>query len=1060
MSDPQSDLLSDLLRSVPKPPVAPIMVNGQPFFGRVEEQNQFRTTLDALLRTPPGEHLPFVLLLYGDGGIGKTTLSRRFRDIIGTEYRDQFQILWVDWEDEQRRTARLQVGREHIGANELFDSLYAIAVRQSWKTQFAQYQSVLKVRSEAEQKAADVLASVGEKDEFAELRGLSATVIAKLVRWGAPVIGDVGENLARSFADAGIKGGAEGLKRVRDAATTRLKAKLDPDTLDIYLNPDERLAAALAEGFRNIADRKPLVVFLDTYEHVDRADDHLRNVMQAAGPHILWVIAGRDNLLRSRQFGDRYYHGYSEVWPRRLITYDMRQLARDDVRAYFATCVPQRPLDAATLDTISRATRGIPLAVREAAEIWKSGQSLEALVGDITDGTPTGAIVRHMTERYQLHCITNQTDRRLLYALALAEGDIDILRAMVQLIVGDVASLDNTLLRLERDYASVHREHARLHDAPAIFFLEYLKEPVRRTEPWLRQLIEQACTTLRTRLEQKQQSLPLLEERCTNEDWIKDALRLTDYLFWLDEEQAWRWLIPRFVESLTYSDELRRGLHKQAERWRRWMSKGGVKRLRLLHGSMPFVNTTDTELLNELARLARLQWLDGEGEAERKAILALGHGQLAVAQKHYAQAMQWYEQAEQGLPPNGEMLKKRLATGFEELGWNLGYQEDGSTYRPLPVDMAMQAYSKAIFLGQETGTCYRRLGKIHVKLGNFEDALQCLTKSIGINAEDSQNYIALGNFHQYRRRYEEAIAAYQQASDVYKQGIALDPQEATLHYNLGTAYQHLGRYAEAITAYQQAITLNPNYAYPHYNLGTAYQTLERFAEAITAYQQAIACDSKDADPHSGLGEVYQTLGRFVDAIAAYQQAIALNPNDAYPHNRLGDVYRNLGRYEEAIAAYQQAIARDPNDAYPHIGLGDVYNLLGRFEAALAACTRALELGSKSGWALYQRALAQRLIGDEEAATRDLDSAIALAQQDYQQRPHSWWNRFNLAIYTLVAGDPATAQQHYAAALRDDTARGYMSGAINDLRLLLQLFPGHPQAEVWRQRLQAHFDGGW
>ncbi len=253
-----------------------ILVNGQPFFGRVEEQKQFRSTLAELLHTAPAETLPLVLLVHGDGGIGKTTLLRRFRDILQAEFRDQLQGLWIDWEDERRKAPRLQVGREHIGVNELFDSLYAIAIRQEWAAQFAQYQTALKLRAEAEQKAADVLSSAGEKDELSELRGASALVIAKLVRTAFPAVGDAGENLVRSFADLGIKGGAEGLVRVRAAATNRLKARLDPDKYDIFLYPDERLAAALAQGFRSIAARKPLVVFLDTYEIVDRADHLLR----------------------------------------------------------------------------------------------------------------------------------------------------------------------------------------------------------------------------------------------------------------------------------------------------------------------------------------------------------------------------------------------------------------------------------------------------------------------------------------------------------------------------------------------------------------------------------------------------------------------------------------------------------------------------------------------------------------------------------------------------------------------------------------------------------------
>jgi|YNPNPStandDraft_1061719.scaffolds.fasta_scaffold04871_7 hypothetical protein len=48
-----------------------IDVDGKPFLGRVEEQKQFRAALQETLRPPRGETLPYVILLYGDGGIGR-----------------------------------------------------------------------------------------------------------------------------------------------------------------------------------------------------------------------------------------------------------------------------------------------------------------------------------------------------------------------------------------------------------------------------------------------------------------------------------------------------------------------------------------------------------------------------------------------------------------------------------------------------------------------------------------------------------------------------------------------------------------------------------------------------------------------------------------------------------------------------------------------------------------------------------------------------------------------------------------------------------------------------
>jgi len=1023
-----------------------IYVDNQLFLGRVEEQKQWRAALKEVLHPPHGEDLPYIFLLYGDGGIGKTTLAKRFRDIARDEppFESAFQILWIDWEDERRRTARLRVGREHISPETVFDIIHERAVAQNWGGDFGAYQKAVKERAEAEKKVAAALEASGERDEFAALRSAGAGAIARILRLRLP-IGETGENLARAFLEVGIRVGAEQAAQLRTALERRLRARLDPKQYEIFLNPNQQLARALAEGLKKVAARKPLILFLDTYEIVDRADIWLHEVMRAAGPRLVWVISGRDDLVRSRQFGAESFKGYADEFPRRLVARDLLQLAQQDVRAIFADVAPARPLDDAALAAFTRATRGIPLAIHEAAEMWRSGIALEEIIGEIDDATPRGQIVQKMTARYFLHA--PEADQPALWALALARGDVEILRAMLRPADEAIFDLDGLLQRLERDYASVHYERARLHDDPAFFLREHLKSELHRSDDRVQLLNWRAAEVLRARLEKLQADLPRLEDRCADEDWVKTAVDLCDSLFWLDESEAWHWLIPRLVESLAYSRPLRRGLAQTAQSWEECLSAAGKKRvkvlrevegwffsshgvqadlpdeLRLLMEKLGYLQEKQAELLDELTRLERLRYLQGEGESERSAILDWQRGKLLYARGKYTEALAMYERAERGLPKDGEALKKQLGEALYDLAgeflWpqhrrDAIYSAEAERILPKVVE----------WLPEKQGAWYR-LG-VALYLGEKHDAaLAAYQRAIELDPKLAAPHNGIGNVQSDLGNYEAALAAYRRA-------IELDPKYAHPHNGIGNVHYQLGNYEAALAAYQRAIELDPKYAHPHNGIGNVHYQLGNYEAALAAYQRAIELDPKDAHPHNGIGNVHYQLGNYEAALAAYQRAIELDPKDAHPHNGIGNVHYQLGNYEAALAAYQRAIELDPKDAHPHNGIGNVQHDLGNDEAALAAYQRAIELGGLSN---HELAVVHNGIGNVQAQLGNYEAALAAYQRAIELDPKAAVPHNGLGNVHHQLGNDEAALAAYQRAIEldpKDASPHYGIGNVHQL----------------------------
>ena len=60
----------------------------------------------------------------------------------------------------------------------------------------------------------------------------------------------------------------------------------------------------------------------------------------------------------------------------------------------------------------------------------------------------------------------------------------------------------------------------------------------------------------------------------------------------------------------------------------------------------------------------------------------------------------------------------------------------------------------------------------------------------------------------------------------HNQAIALKPDFAEAHSNLGNTLQELGRLDEAEASYNQAVALKPDFAEAYYNLGNILQELE------------------------------------------------------------------------------------------------------------------------------------------------------------------------------------------------------------------------------------------
>ncbi|MGC9347916.1 MAG: tetratricopeptide repeat protein [Anaerolineae bacterium] len=131
-------------------------------------------------------------------------------------------------------------------------------------------------------------------------------------------------------------------------------------------------------------------------------------------------------------------------------------------------------------------------------------------------------------------------------------------------------------------------------------------------------------------------------------------------------------------------------------------------------------------------------------------------------------------------------------------------------------------------------------------------------------------YLDLANVLQAREDFSGAEDALLSASEL----TAADPR---IWAELGELYvswsaKDPGRFSQAVEAYQRAIALTPNVATWHTELGLALARTGHPEEAVLHLEQAVALDVSDRLAWERLAELYETLGQEEDAAWAAEEA--------------------------------------------------------------------------------------------------------------------------------------------------------------------------------------------
>ena len=113
-----------------------------------------------------------------------------------------------------------------------------------------------------------------------------------------------------------------------------------------------------------------------------------------------------------------------------------------------------------------------------------------------------------------------------------------------------------------------------------------------------------------------------------------------------------------------------------------------------------------------------------------------------------------------------------------------------------------------------------------------------------------------------------------------QQALAIHPEHAWAHAELGETLRLAGRPKEAVPHLEKAVALNPALTAAPAALAAAYAALDQHADALRWARTALAHNEARPDAHGLMGDVLARQGRATEAIAEYDKAIVLRKRES------------------------------------------------------------------------------------------------------------------------------------------------------------------------------------
>lgn len=265
-----------------------------------------------------------------------------------------------------------------------------------------------------------------------------------------------------------------------------------------------------------------------------------------------------------------------------------------------------------------------------------------------------------------------------------------------------------------------------------------------------------------------------------------------------------------------------------------------------------------------------------------------------------------------------DSLHTGAAYKLGELYCDLGRQAEAVPF----LQRALEGDSTSAFAHYQLGVAYLGLEREEEAIRQFEEATRLdptFTEAfyqlgqIGMRAGNrEEGRAALEAFQKWGAARKKDPGLWKRI-DYYKKGMAVDPGNALIHFQLGELYGRQGWVEEAVYEYRRTLRENPRHAPAFRELGRLFLQSGRTGEAIEVYEKMVGLWPQDWSFWNALCIAYTMAEWVEEAEDAFKRALQIHPDRPALYANLGTFLLKTERPERALEAFGKALSLDPGN---------------------------------------------------------------------------------------------------------------------------------------------------